>query len=1183
MKLKNGEDEESKINKISKQNKEIASSVNEVIVENLQDGNKVDMNILKVPEANVYDVHDELFKVRRRILNVRWFIWNMQTLNKDEENKTIKLTFLKNIIIEIFPEFIALIDVGKNINDINSPNYKIYNDTRNVFMVRNDICEEVEVEDSMFILKNLNTVICYVRPNEEKMNVVDKVKKYILSDWNVVGNINLATNKQIAKVINESKNYKVGENSDQTVWVTKRSNDIMAKNVGAPSDHKAIVIYEKRLINFRNNIKLEALNLMDVEQALENIFYKAKYTCKLKIRQVKVIDNDEVTKMTKQLVDSYINNDLGHIYKKFDKLWKVFKKEPFLGTYAPQSVIDTLKIHYANSDNKIYEDVDINLLEDIKNLYPKNPSHSKAITVEAIKLNDIDKALSKLWDVIESKSETKNVLKNFFTWYNKNKMCQRCKTFFLIKNRRLKTFHDVRIITIVPLSLKIWESLIYERVLFYLTEFIDNEGRYQLGARHGGFTFQTFFEVQKLVFEKKANGLISVDIEKGFDSIDWNIMQEDINKIEDKEIQSMLKIWTVLVENCDVICNTEIIKKGRGVGMGFTLSPITFVFYVDMAIRESKVNKDILRMYVDDLILLAFGEKTDIDNFERLKKSMERRNLKINNQKCKMITKHKRVKEIAKELQLQVVDADKYLGVHFGFGENNWLLVDARFAHFSKNMFCLPKFLNFAVRRIIVEGALVAKIRYTSMMSSIKLQTERYKIWSFLWKMYKPCFKMLSYLQLVLFSCNIFRWSVDLWDIYRWTRKYELCDKDIAIARIINEIKDNVSTGIKYLDKEIAKIDIKLSWDDLQVDLTSCKIISERVWIEFQEIAYNSWHVSKTKLGLNYKKYSLKFIQSKLCRSSIIIQDIVFKHYTSCNEDKFIFTSSIMNQLYIRKISNMQILQEFDKQTNNVFISHGKTISKLMALNYMNKLDEYLQPWVSDIEKEEISNDFVKIILKMEAVILSPAWYNASWTDMITALNLKLNTIDEIEQKTELILSIAEDGYDIIDKDPTDDIIFSVDGSFNNVTNMVGAGIILKKRNESPLSLCFKYEGPFINKRNIAGELLATIKAVIYAIGCNFNKFTIMFDYIGNYKYCYDNWKCEDIFTRNYKRAMLKLIEKYNLQIRFVKVKSHTNINLNDLADEAAKMGCDVLEKDDNIYELEEYYDLSQNVYNYVN
>jgi Predicted double-stranded RNA/RNA-DNA hybrid binding protein len=124
-----------------------------------------------------------------------------------------------------------------------------------------------------------------------------------------------------------------------------------------------------------------------------------------------------------------------------------------------------------------------------------------------------------------------------------------------------------------------------------------------------------------------------------------------------------------------------------------------------------------------------------------------------------------------------------------------------------------------------------------------------------------------------------------------------------------------------------------------------------------------------------------------------------------------------------------------------------------------------------------------------------------------------------------------------------------VDGSFYNGEYSYGV-VILRDGTET----CFsgKDNDPLLaGMHNVAGEIKGAEAAMCYALEEELGEIIIYHDYEGIAKWCLGEWKTNKEGTKAYKEYYNSLKDKVN--IRFVKVKGHSNDKYNDMADMLAK------------------------------
>ncbi len=97
-------------------------------------------------------------------------------------------------------------------------------------------------------------------------------------------------------------------------------------------------------------------------------------------------------------------------------------------------------------------------------------------------------------------------------------------------------------------------------------------------------------------------------------------------------------------------------------------------------------------------------------------------------------------------------------------------------------------------------------------------------------------------------------------------------------------------------------------------------------------------------------------------------------------------------------------------------------------------------------------------------------------------------------------------------------------------------------------------EPEYTNMWNVGGEIWAVLAGIDYAIHkYNPNEIALYYDYIGIGKWANGEWKTNNQATSSYARYMKNL--KNERIVAFNKVPGHSNILLNDLADEYANLG----------------------------
>ncbi|MGI6501604.1 MAG: viroplasmin family protein [Anaerostipes sp.] len=132
-----------------------------------------------------------------------------------------------------------------------------------------------------------------------------------------------------------------------------------------------------------------------------------------------------------------------------------------------------------------------------------------------------------------------------------------------------------------------------------------------------------------------------------------------------------------------------------------------------------------------------------------------------------------------------------------------------------------------------------------------------------------------------------------------------------------------------------------------------------------------------------------------------------------------------------------------------------------------------------------------------------------------------------------------------------DTLIAYVDGSFDNNKKMFSYGMVLFIDGKETFFAKAYEDSELVSMRNVAGEIKGAEAAMRYATDHGYKKLAIHYDYAGIEKWCVGEWKTNKEGTKAYKAFYDSVKDK--LQVKFVKIKGHSNDKYNDKADELAK------------------------------
>ena len=126
-----------------------------------------------------------------------------------------------------------------------------------------------------------------------------------------------------------------------------------------------------------------------------------------------------------------------------------------------------------------------------------------------------------------------------------------------------------------------------------------------------------------------------------------------------------------------------------------------------------------------------------------------------------------------------------------------------------------------------------------------------------------------------------------------------------------------------------------------------------------------------------------------------------------------------------------------------------------------------------------------------------------------------------------------------------------VDGSFNAATRVYGYGVILIANGTEYTFSGANNVREMVSMRNVSGEIEGAMRAITEAIKLGLPEITIYYDYMGIQMWAEGSWKRNKTGTVAYYDFIQEAKKK--IKIKFVKVKAHSNILLNEKVDALAK------------------------------
>lgn len=126
-----------------------------------------------------------------------------------------------------------------------------------------------------------------------------------------------------------------------------------------------------------------------------------------------------------------------------------------------------------------------------------------------------------------------------------------------------------------------------------------------------------------------------------------------------------------------------------------------------------------------------------------------------------------------------------------------------------------------------------------------------------------------------------------------------------------------------------------------------------------------------------------------------------------------------------------------------------------------------------------------------------------------------------------------------------------VDGSYDNYQKYYSYACVIFYDNKRIELAAADNDPKIVEQRNVAGEVNAVISVINFALENKVKSLEIYYDYAGIEKWATKEWQAKNEFTQSYAKFMST--HSASLDIHFIKVKSHSGDEFNDLVDSLAK------------------------------
>jgi hypothetical protein len=359
------------------------------------------------------------------------------------------------------------------------------------------------------------------------------------------------------------------------------------------------------------------------------------------------------------------------------------------------------------------------------------------------------------------------------------------------KDKDVRYLKNWRPISLLNTDYKIMTKVLAVRLKQVLPSVINPDQVAYLKGRYIGQNIRTILDIMEYTKDNNEDGIIAfLDFEKAFDSIDWRVIDEALEKFNVGPVfRNMVKYVYTNISSCVTNCgfSSQEFKVTRGVRQGCPLSAYLFIIVAEILAIKIRANQGIKGIKVGNTEIKVIQMADDMTSFLKDKDSLKEvletldkfkilAGLKLNFSKSEALWLGSARTSKDKPLGLKWVTSVKALGIHFSYDE-----VEMEEKNFTEKLKELKKLLAIWGQRDL------------SILGRITI------------------FKSLTFSK-VIYQCNNLIVSDDfIKQLHQLAFNFIWCHKPDKIKRTAT-IADYENGGLKMLDVECFVNAQKVMW-----------------------------------------------------------------------------------------------------------------------------------------------------------------------------------------------------------------------------------------------------------------------------------------------------------------------------------------------------------------------------------